>query len=238
VRRMHVLVTAGAVLPIIVLTACSGKPNDLRHYGHDETPPSSPSALAGSPEPMGNGSTNANLTPSQTSAPRAPQQLDRNALSLADLADEEVQPDGEATHEVQDALADCGQPLRANDAAVAGYQTAWKYQTGSTLRQYVAAYDGEAADVVAAVRAGLDCGQFSLDGTEYQVESPFELGAGVDADAQVGWCARSTRQTMCTALITKGSLLTTLTVTASTENRAKPAVIRIAPRAATALNRA
>lgn len=205
-----------ALAAVLLLAGCSGQPNDLRdnrYYGDPETtvPPSPTEA----PRPM---PAAAPATPTTTaqSKPR----LDKLALTAADLAAESVQQTGTGVQTAIMSLPDCGVPL---DKAEAGYQTAWAYPTGATLRQYLTQYDGEAADVVDAVREKLTCDKVSAP-----VEAP---------DGQVSWCATGAKNTACTVLKPDGSLLSVVVVTAATENKAKQAVTRIAPLAATALAR-
>jgi hypothetical protein len=217
VRRVHVFATAGAVL---LLSSCSGQPNDLRdqrYYGQESTQSaSSPSGTPGSVAPA----VPTVPAPATKSASPKPPALDQVALSGKDLADESVQQTGAASRTVPAKLPDCDVPL--GDAA-AGYGTTWSYPSGATLRQYVAAYDADAGDIVDAVQAKLTCAK---------VSPPVKA-----ADGQLSWCATTGKQSACTVMRADGSLLSVLVVTASTEAKAKQAVTRIAPRAATALAR-
>jgi hypothetical protein len=231
VRQAYVLVTVGAVLPVLMVTACSGKPNDLRHY-RDEEPPAAADSSSTSEQ------TRVDAPPAAPPSPsRTPARLDRHALSSADLAEEEVRPEGVPSRAVLNALADCGAPLRAGSPATAGYQAAWAYSTGATLRQYVASYPDGAAAVLDVVRDSLDCGRFRAGEGQFQVDPSFELPPAEGVDSQLSWCSQSPRQSTCTLLLAKGPLLSAVAVTASADSRAKAAVTRIAPRAVTALGR-
>jgi hypothetical protein len=216
-RRVHVLAAAGAAL---LLASCSGQPNDLRdnqYYEDAETPEYTAPPSATSPLPV------------PAAAPVTPSRPDpgRFALRAADLAGEGVQQTGTADRGTQAALPDCAVPLP--DTA-AGYQTAWAYPTGATLRQYVADFDDDAGAVVDAVRDKLTCGKYRSGGTEITVRAPVST-----PDGQVSWCAASTKQSACTVLKADGPRLSVIVVTAATEAKAKQAVTRIAPLAATAL---
>jgi hypothetical protein len=218
---VHVLVTAGAAL---LLAGCSSQPNDLRdnrYYGDAETTPP-----AGAPVPS------VVPRPAPAVAPTTqekPLELDRFALTVADLATEGVQQSGSGARTLLSTLPDCNVPLLGVET---GYQTVWAYPTGATLRQYVAEFDGDAGDVVDSVREKLTCGKYRADGADVTVRAPVTA-----ADGQVSWCATSSKQSACTVLKSDGSLLSVVVVTASTETKAKTAVTRIAPLAATALAR-
>lgn len=231
-RQAYVLVTVGAVLPVLMVTACSGKPNDLRHYRDEETSASAAGSSATSEQTRAEAPSAAPPSPSRTAV-----RLDRHALSAADLAEEEVRPEGAPSTAVLNELADCGAPLRAGSPATAAYQAGWAYSTGATLRQYVASYPDGAAAVLDTVRGALDCGRFRAAQGQYQVDSSFEVPPAVGADSQLSWCSQNPRQSICTMLLAKGPLLSAIAVTASTDSRAKAAVTRIAPRAVTALGR-
>jgi hypothetical protein len=217
VRRVHVLAAAGAAL---LLAGCSNHPNDLRdnRYYRDSEPSEQPSVTASvTGQPL-------QAAPATKPAIARPV-LDLFALTAQDLADEGVQPTG-TDRTLLKGLDDCAVPV---DGAKATYRTTWAYPTGATLRQYVANFDADASAVVNAVRTKLTCGKY---GAEVTVRAPVTA-----ADGQVSWCATSTKQSTCTVLRANGSMLSVLTVTAATENKAKQAVTRIAPLAATALTR-
>jgi hypothetical protein len=207
----------------VLLASCSSQPNDLRDNRYYEdggkqaaTPPSA--STAPRPVPV-----------AQPSAQARPPELDKFALTAVDLAAEGVQPGGAAQRRVLAALPDCNVPLLD---AQAGYQTAWAYPTGATLRQYVLQFDDDAGTVAESVRDKLTCGRYKLDGADVTVRAPV-----VAADGQVSWCATSTKQSACTVLKADGPLLSVIVVSAATETKAKQAVTRIAPLAATALAR-
>lgn len=217
-RRVHVLASAGAAL---LLASCSGKPNDLAGNRYYEDPETTPPAAA-PPEPM-----RAAAPPSATVRPE-PVALDKFALTAADLAEEGVQPAGTA-RTILATLPDCQVPL---GAAKSAFQTTWAYPTGSTVRQYLAEYADGADEVVTRVRGALKCSKYRADNAEVRVSPPVEAGNG-----QVSWCATSSKQAACTVIGAAGPVLSVVVVTAATENKAKPAVTRIAPLAATALAR-
>ncbi len=207
----------------MLLASCSSQPNDLRdnRYYRDAETPSAPSqspSAAPRPAPV--------AAPSEQPKPPA---LDKVALTAADLASEGVQPSGSPQRTIPATLPDCNVPLL--DATTA-YQAAWSYPSGAILRQVVLAYEDEADDVVDALRDKLTCGKYKADGADVTVRAPV-----VAADGQVSWCATSSKQSACTAVKADGRLLSVVVVSASTETKARQAVTRIAPLAATALAR-
>jgi hypothetical protein len=222
-RRVHVLAGVGTAL---LLAGCSQQPNDLvdnRYYQDPAPPPSSavPPRQPELPRPV--------AAPATASAvEREKLELDRFALTAADLAAEGVQPAGTTRTSLKN-LPDCDVPL---GAAKSAYQTSWAYPTGSTVRHYVAEYDGDASEVVSEIRARLSCGKYRADNVEVRLNTP-----AADGNGQVSWCATSSKQSSCTVLDSAGPVLSIVIVTAATENKAKPAVTRIAPLAATALAR-
>jgi hypothetical protein len=219
-RRVHVLASAGAVL---LLASCSGKPNDLAGNRYYEDPDPVPTAAAQAP-PGPTATTSALAQPRQEVV-----NLDRFALTAADLAEEGVQPAG-TTRTRLTVLPDCQAPL---GAAKSAFQTTWAYPTGSTVRQYLAEYEDEAAtDVVTGLKSSLTCTRYRADNADVRVSAPVDDGNG-----QVSWCATSTKQATCTVVAAAGPVLSVVVVTAATESKAKPAVTRIAPLAATVLTR-
>lgn len=222
-RRAHVLASAGAAL---LLASCSGKPNDLAGNRYYEDPGTTTTSLS---RRSASAAVSPSRAPAATPTPRrAAVELDRFAMTAADLAEEGVQPAGTARTRLE-TLADCQAPLGAAGSA---FQATWTYPTGSTVRQYLAEYADDAADVVTGIRAGLACEKYRADGVEVRVGRP-----AVAANGQVSWCATSARQATCTVVEATGLVLSVVTVTAATENKARPAVTRIAPLAATALAR-
>lgn len=213
---MHAFAAAGAVL---LLASCSVQPNDLRDNRYYRPP--SPEAAPAEPPPKAAPSVTStpNAPTTTTSAPKPPE-LDKFALTAADLAAEGVQQTGTVVRSALTSLADCAVPL---DEAEAGYQTTWTYPTGSTVRQYVMRYADPAEDVVRTAAGKLTCNKISAP-----VTAP---------DGQVTWCAPAARPAACTVVEPDGDLLSVVVVTASTEAKAKQAVTRIAPLAATALAR-
>lgn len=219
-RRARVLATAGAAL---LLASCSNRPNDLRDNRYYQDPSSAsatPSPVTAAPQPM------PAAKPSETPKPL---DLADVALTATDLTAEGVQETGTADRSTLAKLPDCNVPV---DPARSGYQTTWTYPTGSTLRQYVAEFDGPATNVVASLQEGLKCGKYKANGVEVTVRAPVKSG-----DGQVSWCATSSKQNACTVVKADGSRLSVVTVSASSETKAQQAVTRIAPLAATALGR-
>jgi hypothetical protein len=163
------------------------------------------------------------------STPPKPRDLTKVAVTAADLAAEGVQPSGTPARAILAALPDCNVAL---PDARAGYQTAWGYPTGATLRQYVAEFDDDAGSLAESVTDKLACGKYRAEGADVTVRAPVTA-----PDGQVSWCAVASKQSSCTVLKTNGVLLSVIVVGAATETKAKQAVTRIAPLAATALAR-
>lgn len=126
--------------------------------------------------------------------------VERVLLTDQDVAEEGVEPGSGAA---SGCLSD--EPSATSRTA------SWRYPSGSVLRHRVAAYpDRPGADVVAnAVCAG------------HQVELPAQAGV----ERQGAWCDGKT----CTVLLAKGTLVSGLTVSASTEARAIDAAKRLLP---------
>jgi hypothetical protein len=207
---------AGAVvLPVLLVAACSNRPNDLYTY-YDE--PSAP-ATTSAPAPT-------TTTAPVTSATPEPTDPSLSALTAQDLVAEKVQPEGAPERTVLTGLADCASPLLPT--ALSASSTTWKYESGSLLRQYVAIHPAGAAEVVQGLRSSLDCGTFTVDGQRYQINAdPAASTPGIDA--QQSWCATSPRRSTCTVALAEAEVLSMITVEATTLARARSAIVRIAP---------
>jgi hypothetical protein len=142
----------------------------------------------------------AKAAPVTPAAPDPGLLAERALLSDADVADEGVQPGSGAA-------SGC-----LSDEVSASSRTAtWSYPSGSVLRHRVAAYpDRTAAQVV----ANAECAGRTVT---VPVQSGVEL--------QRAWCDGKT----CTVLLAKGTLVSGLTVSASTEARAVDAAKRLLP---------
>jgi hypothetical protein len=124
----------------------------------------------------------------------------RALLSDQDVADEGVQPG-------PGAASGC----LSGEASASSRTATWRYPSGSMLRHEVAAYPGRSAtDVVA-----------SADCAGHTVDVPAQAGV----ERQRAWCNGKT----CTVLLAKGTLVSGLTVSASTEVRAIDAAKRLLP---------
>jgi hypothetical protein len=237
-RRAHIAAALGVA---VVLTGCSGKPNDLRHYGR-----------------RADTTTTSTASPSQPSAPAAAARastaapaphggaqaltggLQRTLLTQADLAAEGVHPAGPASPAVLHGLATCRVALDlAGHPAAAGYQARWLYATGSAVQQYVAGYPGaRAGAVVDAARRALTCPSYPAADGPHRLSAPVELPPQPGVDDQLVWCEHGPAQSgACTVLLARGPLLSVVTVDATVEARARAALTRVAPLAAAALRR-
>lgn len=142
----------------------------------------------------------AKAAPVTQAAPDPGLLAERALLSDQDVAGEGVQPGSGAT-------SGC----LSGEASATSRTASWRYPSGSVLRHRVAAYaDGSADDVV----ANAEC-------TGHPVDVPAQAGV----ERQRAWCDGKT----CTVLLAKGTLVSGLTVSASTEARAIDAAKRLLP---------
>lgn len=125
---------------------------------------------------------------------------ERALLSDQDVAEEGVQPGSGAA---SGCLTD--------DVSATSRTASWRYPSGSVLRHRVVAYpDGSAGDIVADAQC-----------TGHTVDVPAQAGV----ERQRAWCDGKT----CTVLLARGTLVSGLTVSASTESRAIDAAKRLLP---------
>lgn len=235
-RRAHIVAALGVA---VALTGCSGKPNDLRHYGQRAEPTASTSRP---PAPATTSAPPVTAVPAPLGgAPALADTPQRGLLTPADLAAEGVHPAGPPSPAELPALTTCRVPLDlAGHPAAAGYEARWLYGSGSSLQQYLAGYPGgRAAAVVDAVRRDLTCVSYPAPDGPHRLTAPVDLPSQPGVDGQLAWCERGPAQAgSCTLLLARGPLLTVVTVDAPVEARARAAIIRVAPLAATALRRA
>ncbi|WP_165401283.1 hypothetical protein [Herbihabitans rhizosphaerae] len=210
-----------AVVPLVA--GCSFGDNKLRRASDSDEPvaAASPSTTSTPPVPA--------AAPVRVAPPP---RLDRFALTEADLAGEGLTRAGEPVRMMLARLDDCGAPL---GAARESYRASWRYPTGATVLQYLALHPGGADAIVRNTRGALACGRFRLGGNTFRVETPFRFPG--DDPAGLSWCAVGERETTCTSLVARGEVLSVLTVSAPAAARARAALIRLAPRAASALDR-
>ncbi|WP_026425534.1 hypothetical protein [Actinokineospora inagensis] len=213
-----------AVLPLTTLVACGDGPaNDLYTYYDD---PTSSARAAATPAPA-----TGTPVPTTTSATPDPvTTVTTAAMSADDLAAEEVQP-GPVDPAPATTLPDCAVPLGAGTAR----ETSWTYSSGARLTQIVLA-GAAAPTAVTTARAALTCKSFRAGGVAYQIEKT-TLAALPGATDQLSWCASAPGKATCTVVIATDTLVTAVTVEASTAARAKSAIARVAPKAAEALAR-
>ncbi|SDI06050.1 hypothetical protein SAMN05192558_101815 [Actinokineospora alba] len=218
-RRVQALAGA-AVLPVLLATACSDRPNDLYTYYDD---PSSEAATTAAPSPVTTSTTTTTTTTTRRASDPA-----AAALTAIDLAAEEVQPDGAPKTLVETALPDCAAPLPSATDAIA---TTWRYASGSVLRQYVAVH-AAGSSVIDDLKDALDCGTFTVDGLRYEIDDAAKTAVPPGVDAGHTWCATNPRRPTCTLALAKADVLSVVTVEASTLARAQAAIARLAPVAA------
>jgi hypothetical protein len=142
-------------------------------------------------------------------------------LTAAELAEEEVVADTSPSSTASPA----GGSACTGPDPVASVIANWRYGTGSTLRQHVAAYPDP------AVPAALDCPADLVD------DAAPGLAPTADVDTARTWCDELDGRGSCTVLLVRRDLVTTITVEAANTRRARSAVDRVAGLAATALAR-
>jgi len=218
-RRARVL-TAGLAVALLAPAGCSGRANNLYTYYDDPTTtaPAGPTASARA-TPRGAPPT---TPPAALAANRARQVL----LTAAELAVEEVAADPAPPPEPSAGASAC-----PGSEPVASATANWRYGTGSTLRQHVAAYP----DPTAA--AALDCPTDPTDPADPPDDAAPDPAPTAGVDTARTWCAEIDGRGSCTVLLVRGDLVTTITVEAATTRRARQAVDRVAGLAATALAR-
>ena len=140
--------------------------------------------------------------PSSAPAPD-PRRADAVLLSDADVAEEGVRP---GTGKVSGCLTGLAAGERKS--------VSWVYPSGSALTHEVTAYAGRSgAEVVSAAQCA---------------GAPVVLPPQQGVDGQRAWCEGST----CAVLLAKGSLVSALSVAASTPERAQDAAKRLLPKLA------
>lgn len=206
-RHWYWTATGLAVVAVVGLSlaGCSDRPNDLNTY--DATGLSAAQVGAKGP-----------ALPPRPAPTAVEAEAQRNA-GVALLWDGDVA--GEGVRPVE------GRPPAPSECVsrvtVADHTAAWRYPTGSTLRHYVSAVPGLAAEAVRA--AGCTGQRVKLGG----------LGA---IDAQRAWCTPDEVDgTTCTVLLARKRVFSALEVTAADPARAEEAARRLAPLAALALLR-
>lgn len=217
---MRAQVLGAAVLPVLLITACSNRANDLYTYYDDSTAVSTaPPTTVSPPAPV-------NVTTTTTTAAAAPtERLRAAALTAAELADEEVTRASATGVEL---------PTCVQGGQVEAYRVDWRYPSGSRLHQEVA--EGT-ADTVAALRAALDCRAVTLDGAAHTIAPGAQLAELDGVDDQLTWCAVGPDSALCALVLAQGDLVTAVAVEAATAQRARAAIARLAAPAATALAR-
>ena len=223
-RRAHIVITVGIIL--LVVTACSGKRNDLRHYGEQpsETVTETKNAIV----------TKISGTPTTTVASL---RLLDGMLSDAAANDIGFHPNQPAHNVILATLATCQAPLTKPTSPQEGQEVGWVgASTSTTLTEYLARYAGVSATaVLASARQALNCAIDTRDDRAYQVVS-WSLAALNGVDDQFAWCEHtSTQQAECTVLFAKGSVLAMLQVATTPETKAKSLLAELAPQAANAL---
>lgn len=209
-RPFYVAVACAA----LALTGCSDRPNDLATYYED---PAEQEPTRTQASKVANRADQAAPTASVTASPPATPDL-----SLLLLADEEVAEEG--VHRMRQAAPPASGCLAAlHDEAVNRHAVQWAYPTGSRLRHQVAELPEAAAT---AVRSA------SCDGR------PVELAAPAGAEAHRGWCEPGRNgPAACTVVLARGRIASAVQVSAQDVDRAREAVVRLAPIAGRALAR-
>lgn len=205
-------------MALLAPAGCSGRANNLYTYYDD---PTSTAPVRTSP-PAGAAPRSAPpaTPPAVLAANRARQVL----LTAAELAGEEVAADPTPPS----TTASTAGSACAGPDPVASAIANWRYGTGSTLRQQVAAYPDPAA------AAALDCPADPVGSVDDAVPA---FAPTADVDTARTWCDEIDGRGSCTILLVRRDLATTITVEAANTRRARSAVDRVAGLAATALAR-
>jgi hypothetical protein len=207
---------------MVLVASCSGKPNDLRHYGTQATETTTSSA-----------------SPTTTTAPgSAGVKADPNALKVRARAalptDQDVAEIG--FHPVQ-AVAVQTMPCSMAMARVKDAQAGWIGATSATtLTAGVAASGGSltGARTLATIKHALSCVSYEDGGRTYKVAPNASLPQPAGVDAFYAWCETSGAQwASCSALLAKGTLLARVQVVTTAEGKAKTLIGQVtAPAAA------
>lgn len=200
---------AVAAVALVGLAGCADRPNNLDTY-YDETAQDAEPAPRVAAAPGTTAVAPTTAAPAST-APRLDGSVTSALLTEADVASEGVAP-ADTSHMAGDCLS--GLPAGRSAAA------SWQYPTGSELKQWVVGYPGgSASSVVTELRCG--------------AAVPLDVTAPHGADSHRAWCVGQA----CTVLLAKGELVSVVQVAAGSVERAAEAAVRLAPVAATALDR-
>lgn len=199
----------------VVLAACSdGRPNDLDTY-YEQAPTTAPSKPATPP----------NAAP-RTAPP--PPTVSAEALRAVLLRDADVASEGVRGAPRAPTPTGCLATMAAQHAAVrpapVGKSAAWRYPSGSQLRQFVRAMPVPGA---------------AMSVRDVPCEAPIlPLSAPPGVEAHTAWCEpEATGGATCTVLLARGQFRSALQISAQDPTRAKEAAARLAPVAARALAR-
>lgn len=200
-----------AAIAAFALSGCSDRPNDLNTYRDD--PPRTQIAKTAPPT---DGSAAGRSAPTTSAEPAPPD------ARVALLRDEEVADEG-VRRLSEDTAPGSGCLDQAQRGAVDQAVARWEYPTGSQLRHQVAVLPEQAA---AVLRAAHCAGR------------PVDVAVPGTVDVHRAWCEPSPRPASCTVVLTQGRIASAVQVWAQDVNRAREAVVRLAPAAAEALTRA
>ncbi|MEU3270400.1 hypothetical protein ABZ639_06110 [Saccharomonospora sp. NPDC006951] len=236
---MVTIVVAAAATGLVGLAGCADRPNDLDTYYDDPEETAAAPAAPGSPS--GTAEVERGPEPGVPS-PELVAEAERAVLAEADVQGEGVvraagpaphppgtegggaegTEDAEGTaNPAEQGSAGAGSCLPGIPAGLGRLQPElirWDYPTGSALTQFVTAYpDRPAGDV--------------LSGGALCEGEPVSLEPVDGADAHAAWCG----ETSCAVVLTRGSVLSGIEVTASDRQRAVEALQRLTPVAASVL---
>lgn len=205
---------------MVLVASCSGKPNDLRHYGTqapETTTSSAPPSTTTAPS-----STTVTADPAALKArAKAALPTDQNLVDIG-------------FHPVQ-AVTVQTMPCATSTAQVKDVQAGWIGATSATtLTVGVAAYGGDhtGAQTLATVKHALATCASNEDGII--PDTTLSQPAGVDGF--YAWCEPSGPQrASCSALLAKGSLLERLQVVTTMETRARTLIGQVTVPAAAKL---
>lgn len=200
-----------AAIAAFALSGCSDRPNDLNTYYDD--PPEKQIAKTAPPT---DGSAAGESAPTTSAEPALPD------VRVALLRDDEVADEG-VRRLAADTVSRAGCVGQTQRGAVDQATARWEYPTGSQLRHQVAVLPEHAAAVLRAAHCAGRAVDVAVPGT---------------VDLHLAWCEPSPRPASCTVVLTQGLIASAVQVWAQDVNRAREAVVRLAPVAAEALTRA
>ncbi|WP_216204766.1 hypothetical protein [Amycolatopsis aidingensis] len=190
------------------LGGCADRPNDLDTY-YDDPPDTTEAGTSSPPTTQAPPAASSVSSPPPTGLREA---VGSALLTATEVAEEGVQPAGVS------GPAGCLAELPPPAEPALRRAASWEYPTGSALRQQVTGYpDRPAAEVLGS----FNCAE----------GQPFSVTMPGGTEAERAWCVG----TRCTVLLAGEQVVSGVQVDAGSAERAREALVRLAPVAAAAL---